>query len=86
LPTLVVSIPWAFLVVVVERESMLCFLLINIMEGREIDGLVTDLAFGIFVALSVSYSFQKLGNDDFDCQFLRRQVIFFKIVVVKLWW
>ena len=56
------------------------------MEGREIDGLVTDLASDMFVALSVSYSFQKLGNDDFDCQFLRRQVIFFKIVVVKLWW
>ena len=72
--------------VVVERESMLCFLLINIMEGREIDGLVTDLASGIFVALSVSYSFQKLGNDDFDCQFLRRHIMFFEIVVVKLWW
>ena len=52
------------------------------MEGREIDGLVTDLASGIFVALSVSYIFQKLGNDDFDCRFLREQIIFFKIVVV----
>ena len=29
---LVVSIPCAFLVVVVERESMLCFLLINVIE------------------------------------------------------
>ena len=62
--------------VVVERESMLCFLLINIMEGIEIVGLVKDLAFGIFVALPVSYVFQKLGNDDFDCQFLREQIIF----------
>ena len=76
MPTLVVSIPWAFLVVVVERESMLCFLLINIMEGREIGGLVTGLASGIFVAFSVSYVFQKLGNDDFDCQFLENKSFF----------
>ena len=62
--------------VVVERESMLCFLLINIMEGREICGLVTGLASGIFVALSVSYVFQKLGNDDFDCQFLENKSFF----------
>jgi len=31
-------------VVVVEEESMLCFLLINFIDDREIDGLVADLA------------------------------------------
>ena len=49
-PILVVSIPCAFIVVVVDRESVLCFLLTNFMEDREIHGLVADLVSGIFVA------------------------------------
>ena len=40
---LVLSISCDFLVVVVDGEGMLCSLLINFIEDREIDGLTTDL-------------------------------------------
>jgi hypothetical protein len=46
---LVIGMPCTFLVVVVKGESMICFLLINFTEDREIHGLITDLASGIFV-------------------------------------
>jgi hypothetical protein len=47
---LVISTPCAFLVVVVEGASMLCFVLINFIGDGEIDGLAADLVSGIFAA------------------------------------
>ena len=44
---LVSSIPCACLVVVVEKESMLCLMLNNFIEDIEIDELVSDLASAI---------------------------------------
>jgi hypothetical protein len=39
---LVISIPCAFLVVVFEGFSMLCFLLITFIEDLKIDGMLVD--------------------------------------------
>jgi len=47
---LVISTPCAFLVVVVEGASMLCFVLINFIGDGKIDGLPADLVSGIFAA------------------------------------
>jgi hypothetical protein len=47
---LVIGMPCTFLVVVAKGESMICFLLINFTEDREIHGFITDLASSIFVA------------------------------------
>ena len=43
------SIPCAFLVVAVEGESILCFLLINFIVDMEIDMLVSEVTSGISV-------------------------------------
>jgi hypothetical protein len=54
---LVIRTPCAFLVVVVERESMLCFLLINFIDDIEIDSLAADLVHGNKVAMhKLSYA------------------------------